>query len=351
MALTPARVIAQPAVADPSDQIAIPANPNAPTQTTTAASTQAVVAGAVYINSAEPQLLLTDTDNQQVVVIRSLGGTLLISSVVRSGIDTPGMELRANSYGDLVSVDQSGNVAVGARNGAHRLRVAGGPRWTARNWGGAMELDDGAAIAWGPGTRDMPRFGMGAWDGNFYLFRTLSNPGQTNHGPANDLRINSEGVVAVNTLEILGADLAENFPVSTVPSRDEHDAEAARAGHVVIIDSESPGQLAVSHAAYDRRVAGVISGANGLGPGVVLGREDAARDPERHPVALNGRVYCWADASVAAIEPGDLLTTSTTRGHAMKVVDHQRAQGAILGKAMSSLRDGTGLVLVLVTLQ
>jgi hypothetical protein len=35
----------------------------------------------------------------------------------------------------------------------------------------------------------------------------------------------------------------------------------------------------------------------------------------------------------------------------MKVNDHARAQGAILGKAMTGLKDGKGMVLVLVTLQ
>jgi hypothetical protein len=35
----------------------------------------------------------------------------------------------------------------------------------------------------------------------------------------------------------------------------------------------------------------------------------------------------------------------------MKVVDHDRAHGAILGKAMTSLEDGRGLVLTLVGLQ
>jgi len=35
----------------------------------------------------------------------------------------------------------------------------------------------------------------------------------------------------------------------------------------------------------------------------------------------------------------------------MKVTDHARAQGAILGKAMTGLSDGNGMVLVLVTLQ
>ena len=69
------------------------------------------------------------------------------------------------------------------------------------------------------------------------------------------------------------------------------------------------------------------------------------------PVALTGRVYALADAAYGRIEPGDLLTTSDTSGHAMKVTDHGRARGAIIGKAMSTLDEGTGLVLVLVTLQ
>ena len=68
-------------------------------------------------------------------------------------------------------------------------------------------------------------------------------------------------------------------------------------------------------------------------------------------MALSGRVYVQADAAFGAIQPGDLLTTSDTPGHAMKVADYAKAQGAILGKAMSGLKEGKGLVLVLVTLQ
>ena len=67
--------------------------------------------------------------------------------------------------------------------------------------------------------------------------------------------------------------------------------------------------------------------------------------------AVPGRVWTLCDAAAGAIEPGDLLTSSNTAGHAMKVTDHARAQGAIIGKAMTSLSEGTGLVLVLVSLQ
>jgi hypothetical protein len=35
----------------------------------------------------------------------------------------------------------------------------------------------------------------------------------------------------------------------------------------------------------------------------------------------------------------------------MKVIDHAKATGAIIGKAMSPLADGKGMVLVLVSLQ
>jgi hypothetical protein len=68
-------------------------------------------------------------------------------------------------------------------------------------------------------------------------------------------------------------------------------------------------------------------------------------------VALSGRVYCLVDADSGAIAPGDLITTSSTPGHGMKVSDHVRAQGAIIGKAMTPLESGRGLVLVLVSLQ
>ena len=68
-------------------------------------------------------------------------------------------------------------------------------------------------------------------------------------------------------------------------------------------------------------------------------------------MALTGRVYVKVDATHGAIEPGDLLTTSPTPGHAMKATDWDQAHGTILGKAMTGLDSGTGLVLVLVSLQ
>jgi len=46
-----------------------------------------------------------------------------------------------------------------------------------------------------------------------------------------------------------------------------------------------------------------------------------------------------------------MLTTSDTPGYVMKATDPERSYGAVIGKAMSSLQSGEGLILVLVTLQ
>ena len=119
---------------------------------------------------------------------------------------------------------------------------------------------------------------------------------------------------------------------------------------MVVIDAENPGKLLVSSKRYDRTVAGIISGAGGVKTGMLMGQVGTKADGKQS-VALTGRVFVKADASKGAIRPGDLLTTSDLPGHAMKVGDHAQAQGAIIGKAMTALSEGQGMVLVLVTLQ
>jgi hypothetical protein len=179
--------------------------------------------------------------------------------------------------------------------------------------------------------------GVGAWGqtNNFVIGRA-----------APKLIITPAGHAVVPVLEITGgSDLSEQFEVRGAPEK-----VVPSPGMVVSIDPERPGDLIVSSKAYDQRVAGIISGAGGVKPGMLMGQKGSEADGA-NPVALTGRVYCWADTSQGGIEPGDLLTTSDTPGHAMKVADYRRAQGAILGKAMSPLASGKGLVLVLVSLQ
>jgi hypothetical protein len=147
------------------------------------------------------------------------------------------------------------------------------------------------------------------------------------------------GRVLVGVLEIYGADLAEKFPVS----------EDVKPGMVVAIDPDNPGQLCLARGAYNRRVAGVVSGAGDVPTGTIMGNLPGSEDAP--PIALSGRVWVFGDATRQPIVPGDLLTTAARPGHAMKVTDYDRAQGAVIGKAMTGLEEGTGLVLVLVNLQ
>jgi len=153
------------------------------------------------------------------------------------------------------------------------------------------------------------------------------------------------GTVKCEVLKLTGgSDLAEPFDVAA------GGAEPVAPGMVVTIDPDHPGRLRVADRSYDRGVAGIVSGANAVQAGLIMSQTGSVADGE-HPVALTGRVYCWVDATHGAIAPGDLLTTSPTPGHAMKVTDFARAQGAVLGKAMGSLATGRALVLVLVALQ
>lgn len=156
----------------------------------------------------------------------------------------------------------------------------------------------------------------------------------------------TSGRLITPLLEITGgSDLSEWFEVhaSTIGNSPE-------AGMLVCMDTKRPGHLVISEQSYDKKVAGVISGAGGVKPGLLMGQKNSVANGT-NPVALTGRVYCWADATQSSIEPGDLLTTSDIPGHAMKASDHSRSHGTVIGKAMTPLDSGRGLVLVLVNLQ
>jgi hypothetical protein len=134
-------------------------------------------------------------------------------------------------------------------------------------------------------------------------------------------------------------DCAEDFDVS--------ESTQIEPGTVMVLDQE--GKLEPSTGAYDKKVAGVISGAGEHKPGIVLGKKQT--QDHRVPVALVGKVYCKVDAQYSAIEVGDLLTTSPTPGHAMKASDPLKAFGAVIGKAMRTLETGQGLIPMLIALQ
>ena len=134
-------------------------------------------------------------------------------------------------------------------------------------------------------------------------------------------------------------DLAEMFPAKG----------AIQPGSVVVIDAQQRGAMSLSSLPYDRRVAGVAAGANNYRSAITLRAMEGTEG--KVPVTLTGTAYCLASNANGAIKAGDLLTTSSVPGHAMKVTDHEAARGAILGKALEDLKGDKGQILILASLQ
>jgi hypothetical protein len=148
----------------------------------------------------------------------------------------------------------------------------------------------------------------------------------------------SGNVEVKGDIVLTGADCAEEFSV---------EVEGVEAGTVMVIGEGEI--LHPSSKPYDKRVVGVVSGGGEYRPGLILDKQEG--QPGRKPIALLGKAFCKADANDAPIEVGDLLTTSGTAGHAMKISDPTQAFGAVIGKALRALSSGRGLIPILIALQ
>jgi hypothetical protein len=121
------------------------------------------------------------------------------------------------------------------------------------------------------------------------------------------------------------------------------------AGTVVVLNREKNNEVTASSKAYDTTVAGVVSER----PGISLGKPAEGKVQ----VATTGRVRVRVDAGRGAIQVGDLLVTSDVAGTAMKSTPVEiggismHRPGTIIGKALEPLQEGTGEVLVLLSLQ
>jgi hypothetical protein len=143
---------------------------------------------------------------------------------------------------------------------------------------------------------------------------------------------NTGEVYADGTFHPSGADFAEMLPA----------VEGLQPGDVLVIGLD--GKLALSDSAYQPNVVGVYS----TQPGFIGGAADGADLTGKVPLAVAGVVPVKANAENGAIQPGDLLTTSSTPGYAMRCVGIELCYGRAIGKALEGLESGTGLILVLV---
>ena len=178
------------------------------------------------------------------------------------------------------------------------------------------------------------------FDGIFGFTHSPLHAGVSGHNPGGMAGFFEGDVVVTGDVKLTGGnDVAENFSVINT--------NAVAPGCVMIFKED--GSIESCNKAYDKKVAGVISGAGDYRPGLVLGKIETEAD--RMPIALVGKVFCWVDADLGSVEVGDLLTTSSTKGHAMKAEDAFKAFGAVIGKALKPLIKGKGLIPILVALQ
>ena len=150
---------------------------------------------------------------------------------------------------------------------------------------------------------------------------------------------NFQGTVTGTNIQASYQDLAEWVPATTdmVP------------GTVVILNPDKANEVMPSSRAYDTSVAGVVSAQ----PGILLGEAG----PSKEQIATTGRVKVRVDAIAGPIRIGDLLVTGNKPGVAMKSAPLDfngvplHRPGTVLGKALEPLAEGTGEILVLLSLQ
>ncbi len=144
-------------------------------------------------------------------------------------------------------------------------------------------------------------------------------------------------------------------------------------GDVLVADPGNDESVLKSQEPYQTSVVGVVS----TDPHMVMGMELVVDEATGEPIpgvsatrlALTGRVPVKVTGENGAIEPGDLLTTSSTPGHAMKwslldvneaddfeelkqmLAENERRRNAVIGKALSSSSSGEGTVVLLISLQ
>jgi serine protease len=215
--------------------------------------------------------------------------------------------------------------------------------------GNCANLDKGGSATIGVqvSTTDATQIGFNSQilSDNLTVHWTTVSP-CTNTGAIFRIERTTGNVCADGSFNSGGADVAEYILAS----------EPLEPGDVVELDPHNPKHYRKVREPYSPWVAGVISTA----PGFVLGAKHLSlalsvngegrgevEPGERPLLALLGRVPVKATTESGPIRPGDMLTSASKPGYAMRCVDVTQCEGAIIGKALEALDKGEGVILIL----
>ena len=143
----------------------------------------------------------------------------------------------------------------------------------------------------------------------------------------------ADGSFCAQALELGSADAAEWVGVSG----------QVEIGDVLALDPTHPLGYRRTSTACSSLIAGVVSSQ----PGVALGRSSGPG--AQVLLALVGIVPVRVTDEGGSIQPGDLLVSSSTPGHAMRWAGPGPFPCALVGKALEPMTENEGLVLVLLT--
>jgi hypothetical protein len=288
---------------------------------------------------------------------------------------TGGLVFSGSSTAEHMRIDTSGNVGIGTNAPTARLQVNGDIVGAGRIRLGTTAQQNSAKLSVqggndffgvyavnGNGSGDInfpPATGVwGDSDINYGVFGTSHSgvgvAGFSSSGPG--LVVQSETGNIVNGFNRLdpvfhitnngtyvgGGDFAEALPV-------RGDISAYEPGDVLVASTKAPGKVEKAGRPYDRRVAGVYSTRPGM---LGADKNGASRvDADDAPVAIVGIVPTKVSAMNGPIRVGDLLTTSSTPGYAMRCRNRVKCVGAIVGKALEPMSAGNRVIKVLVMLR
>jgi hypothetical protein len=341
--------------------------------------------GNVGIGTMSPGNLLEIKNNGDVtpaIIIDNGTGRYQLGTGVVKANDGKFCIYDHNTNGHRLVIDENGNIGIGILNPKDRLDVGGTIRFHGKNafqgHDSFLRINQENEFPSGTHFAHRANFAGGITTGNWWdvdpgwgNLRVQGNVGIGTANPRKSLDVDGDVIITGNLgthgfppdpmpggwaggihtwdVEAEGTiwsksgyysgprDLAENYS-------SDMDLES---GDVVCLDEEIDG-IVLSKKPNDPLVLGVIS----TEPGFLLNAKRDSMETKMFPVALCGRVTCKVVGENGPIKRGDLLTSSSTPGHAMKANPIKGEKlfcpGTIIGKAICKLESGKGVIDILV---